>query len=360
MLVQQTSQQQPIPVMNDVSKSSNDDHCVGCEDTFVFNATDPISNDLSVYFNSTLVFENEGSTSNIHVNPEFVLDSDDAGKYDSLNLDDIHCNEFTNKFSTELMSLGLNQSSMNTIFKLTETLLQQTNKTCKEAIERNRNPLEALNATMNIIINDIKRFNSTYKRNNFIEQDEKFVPPIEYGIGTQWTIKRNRETKIMEFKHEQSKFSYISPIDTLRQQFSVRSFRDTYFNYNNKEKHVCVSGVYRDFCCGDVYKRNRLFQENPNAIQLQLFLDGFEVCSDLKSKTTTHSQMAVYFTIRNLPSKFAYNMSNIHLLALVNENDLKKAETDYTNVLELIVKDIKQLELTGIDTGTVTNLKGNG
>lgn len=51
-------------------------------------------------------------------------------------------------------------------------------------------------------------------------------------------------------------------------------------------------------------------------------------------------------------------MNNIFLVCLVNENDLKKAETNYTNILEQIVKEIKILESVGIDIGDGINLKG--
>lgn len=51
-------------------------------------------------------------------------------------------------------------------------------------------------------------------------------------------------------------------------------------------------------------------------------------------------------------------MNNIHLICLVNENDLKKKETDYTNILELIVRDLKVLESNGIDLDCGINLKG--
>lgn len=52
-------------------------------------------------------------------------------------------------------------------------------------------------------------------------------------------------------------------------------------------------------------------------------------------------------------------MNNIFLVCLVNENDLKKAETDYTNILEQIVKDVHVLETAGINLACGINLKGN-
>lgn len=71
-----------------------------------------------------------------------------------------------------------------------------------------------------------------------------------------------------------------------------------------------------------------------------------------------HSQVAVYLFIRNMSENFAHNMGSLHLICLVNENDLKKKETDYTNILEMIVRDIKILETFGVDLDYNTNLKG--
>lgn len=132
----------------------------------------------------------------------------------------------------------------------------------------------------------------------------------------------------------------------------------TYYEYNKKSKHICDPQTYKDFCCGNVAKNVDFFKQNPNGLQLQFFVDGFEVCSALKSKTTLHSQVAVYMTIQNMPPRFAYNMSSIFLVCLVNENDLKKNETNYTNLLEPIVKDIQYLETAGINLKNGTNLKG--
>lgn len=121
---------------------------------------------------------------------------------------------------------------------------------------------------------------------------------------------------------------------------------------------MCEDDVYMDFCCGSVFKSNELFRKHPNSIQIQLFFDGFEICDPLKSRSNKYNQLGVYFTIRNLPPQFAYCLSNIHTVALVNESDLKKSETDYTNIFEVIVRDVQVLETTGIDINPNLNLKG--
>lgn len=58
--------------------------------------------------------------------------------------------------------------------------------------------------------------------------------------------------------------------------------------------------------------------------------------------------MAIYFAIRNLPHEHAYNLNNIHLVALAHANDLKNKHTDYNNLWDEIVKNVTKTEQTGV------------
>lgn len=267
--------------------------------------------------------------------------------------------QIAQEFFQKLVRLELNQNVLNAVFHLTTELLQQTNDLCCENLtNKSCPPIESVNATTNLILDDLRQFNSSYKRNKFYESDRKFVKPKEYGIGTHWELKRDKESKVMLPYHVQSKFNYISLLDTISALFSDAEARQTYFDYNQSSKHACEQNVYIDYCCGAKFKNNSFFQTNKNCLQLQIYTDGFEICDGLKTKSNFHSQTAVYFTIRNIPPELAYNQNNIHLLALINSSDLKKRETDYTNVLEIIVRELKILNSNGIDLDGGTNLKG--
>lgn len=271
----------------------------------------------------------------------------------------VTCDEITNNFLMGLLTLNMNEKTMNDVFRLTEKLLKQTHQFCQQSMTANDGfSLESLNSSMNLICNDLQKFDSSYKRKQFLESQPSFVKPIQVGIGTHWENERDQNSCFRTPVRKQSLFSFISPLGILKKLFDKSHVRESYFTYNQKTKHVCEPNVYRDFCCGSVYKETELFETNPNALQLQFFVDGFEVCSALKSKTGLHSQVAVYMSIRNMPPQFAYSMNNIFLICLVNENDLKKAETNYTNLLEQLVREIKILETIGIDIGNGINLKG--
>jgi hypothetical protein len=189
------------------------------------------------------------------------------------------------------------------------------------------------------------------------ENQNHFVKPEEKLIGTHWNMCRLKDSNRFVPEHVQSTFQYVPITNTIKSLFSDSDFRDQYFNYN-RTKHNCVDGAYNDYCCGRIFKQNALFQDFPNSLQIQIFLDGFEVTHPLKSSTNIHAQIGFYFTILNLQHKHAYNLNNVHLVALINANDLKKKETDYNSVWDIIVKDLSILETIGIDVNENTNIKG--
>lgn len=135
--------------------------------------------------------------------------------------------------------------------------------------------------------------------------------------------------------------------------------KEIYFSYNDEKKHSCQQNIYEDFCCSAMFKRNKLFVEHPNSLQLQIFIDSFEVCDPLKTKANKHTQIGIYFAIRNMPPELAYNQENIHLIALCNVNNLKPSHVDYNDLWERIVQEIRVLETSGITLDNGDILRGS-
>lgn len=295
--------------------------------------------------NPTMIYDSDLSMQNLNFSDSFEFNS----SYDNEKCESNQMNTTVQKCAIEFCQLKVNEATLNNIFKITENLIEYTRKMCYKSIEANKsNPLEATDATISAVSTELNKFNSTYKRNQQFKSDKNFIPAMEYGIGTHIDIKRDRKTKLLKQIHSQSTFFYASMIEKLRQLFATDDFRKEYFDFNTKTKHRCTPGIYKNFCCGEIYKNNTLFQEQPYAIQIQIFTDAFEICNPLKSKTILHSVNGVYFTIRNMPDRFAYNLNNIHLLAVIRDIDLKKKETDYSNIWEIVVEEIKELETYGI------------
>lgn len=323
--------------------------------SFIFDTNDDYTA-LSNENNTTFVCEDdECNGANYQIkNDSFVLNSSNQSSRPVIETP----GEATTNFFAGLLQLNLNETTMNSIVELTSRLLNKTHQFCSSSMKSHeKNPLEVLDCSMCLFSDGLHRFNATFKRKHFVKSHESYIEAQQFGIGTHFELKRDKTSGLLEQLHKQSTLSYVSPLEIITKIFKMPHVRDEYFIYQS-QKHTCIPNVYRDFCCGSTFKDIDLFKDHPNSLQLQIFIDGFEVCSPLKTKTTMHSQVAVYLSIINMPKRFAYSMNNIHLICLVNENDLKKKETDYTNILELVTRDIKILESSGIDLDCGINLKG--
>lgn len=351
------SEREAVPSLDCGSSSNN-----ARRKTLVFNKNSELSPNNDIENQLGFVFEGDDGMNCVENDPDYTYEEDhglncapDAATVETdfvFGSDDINFAtpyEISRNFLFALLKLNLTEKNINEILHLTETMLEQTRTFCKQTIEFDEiSPLEAVDYSFDVILHDIKELDSSYKRKNYIEAQKSFIKPSEVAIGTHWANIRDKVSHIQVPVRKQSVFNFISPSQTIQNLFRRPNVLQTYLTYNQETKHSCEPNVYRDFCCGNVYHDLHFFRNNPNALQLQFFYDGFEISHPLKSKKGLYSHVAVYMTIRNMPTRFSYNMDNIFLVCLVNENDLKKKETNYFNLFEPIVKDVKVLEETGV------------
>lgn len=179
-------------------------------------------------------------------------------------------------------------------------------------------------------------------------------------IGLRWETKRVKRGNRMSVVHKriQSKMQYISLVSTLVSLFEQEEFRDLYLKYNLDNQHKCQEGIFRRFCCGEVFKNNQLYQSEPWSLQIEISADEFEVCNPLGAKSGIHKTWGIYFSIKNLPREYSSKLKNTYLLALVNANDVRSMYTDFNNIWRPILNDIKHLEEIGIDIGMEKQLRG--
>lgn len=266
---------------------------------------------------------------------------------------------FNTDFFREILQLGLNETQINGVFHSSKKLIENTHHFVHGIVNTQKcHPLEAVDASFKLVQNELVKLDSSYKRQKFFENDPGYIKPVSIAIGTHWETYRDKNSKIKLPAHVQSKFAYISPLEILKSLFSDKDFYDFYFDYNENRKHACIENVYKDYCCGSVFKKIDLFANHPDSLQLQFYIDGVELCDAAKTKKNKHGQVLLYMSIRNLPTELAYNLNNIHRVALINESDLKKTETDYTNLLEVLFKDIQILETSGLSLNEHKKLRG--
>lgn len=272
---------------------------------------------------------------------------------------DENIDEFIDSIISDIIMLNLNNKATDAVFKLCEKLVKNLNK----FRFGNRN----FDSMSEYVSAKLHSMNSHQKREKFFNNIENFIKPDEKAIGLRWEMKKDSASGLHLPTQIQSKFQFVSVVKTLISFFDQEEFKQLYMNYNLNNssvpdisrKHVCEPGLYRDFCCGKIFKDNELFKMNPESIQLQFFVDGFDPCDALKSRANVHSQVGIYFTIRNLPHRYAFSQNNIHLAAMCHANDLKTKHTDYNDLWKEIVKEISFLERTGIVLDSENTLKGN-
>lgn len=189
-----------------------------------------------------------------------------------------------------------------------------------------------------------------------------YAAPQELPIGTRFELERIEGMNLAIPRRIQSTYEYVPISETIRSLFRREDFKSLYMEYNSttQSKHTCAFFffLHKRFCCGEKFKKTEIFQANPNCLQIQIATDEFEPCKTFQSKAGSHKICAVYFVIRNMPSRFLSKLNNIYLVCLCNSNDLKTKETDFNNIWSLIVEDIGNLENVGIDIGDNVDVKG--
>lgn len=85
-----------------------------------------------------------------------------------------------------------------------------------------------------------------------------------------------------------------------------------------------------------------LFNEFPETLALQLYLDDVEVCNPLGPNRKTHKICPFYFSILNLPPNVNSNLKSIHVVLLPIVLDIENY--GYERIMEPLLNDLKILE----------------
>lgn len=263
-------------------------------------------------------------------------------------------NQFFSNLPSELCSLNLTQNNFKKAMELIVQIVEHTTHLSKKLVQRNcdtsKQACENIDSSSDYILKKIKTMNTTTKLKNIIRKNPLFVEPTEKAIGLKWkNAKVDPLTQIPDHGLIQSTFQYVSILKTLEALFKNDIFRELYIKYNKHEKHKCVSGIYKDFCCGSICRSVDIFND-PLSLQLVLAVDAFEVCCPIKTKAKKHKVDATYFQIKNVPTEYRSKLENIFLVSLCSTINFKR-EYDYNHIADLIVDEINILATDGIKVG---------
>lgn len=149
--------------------------------------------------------------------------------------------------------------------------------------------------------------------------------------------------------HDGNFFYYVPIGETLQACFTNRAW----VKYLKSDPQISQDGVLRDFTDGEAFRNNSFFLENPNAIMLIMYQDGFELVNPLgPAKNLKHNVIGVYMAVGNLPSDIRFRKDSIQLVALC-----KKDEFNHELVYGKIVQDILKLQNSGLELPGVGNVK---
>ena len=167
-----------------------------------------------------------------------------------------------------------------------------------------------------------KRCRYVYYKNEF-----EFVKPVEIKLG----VDSFGKTHV---------FHYVPILETLKVMWKDGSVQTHIVQASS------VAQTYNDVHDGKVYKQNAFYKDNPNALQILLFQDSFEVVNPLGSARGKHKILAVYYTLGNIDARCRSVIDPMQLVLLCKEKSIKYFGQEA--VFSRLVQDIKFLEEKGI------------
>lgn len=136
-------------------------------------------------------------------------------------------------------------------------------------------------------------------------------------------------------------YVYVPILETIKVLLT-----NVHVNNQWKSRKQSSEGVFVDFMDGELYKTNEFFRLNPNALQVILYQDAFEVCNPLGSSRKLYKVVGIYMTLGNIQPWHRSKVDNIQLVALCLERDIKKY--GFGKIVDILIKDLNDLETTGL------------
>jgi hypothetical protein len=123
----------------------------------------------------------------------------------------------------------------------------------------------------------------------------------------------------------------------------------SYLDYTNLTKDQTPHGFLYDFKDGSTWKNSKYFQENPDALNNQLYSNLVEFDNPLGASKVIHKALNVYFSLVDIPKSLRPKPDNIFLVLTVLDKDLQEKK-NYNHFIKPLVVDLKRLE-SGVQIG---------
>lgn len=272
--------------------------------------------------------------------------------------------KYLKTFVEKVNGLRIYEKYKDSIYDMSETLVKETLELTAKLVtdENGYSVQQALKASSDHFCSEIAKNLTKCKRDIRYSNKPEFVPPQEKSLGSRYNKSAVKDTPTKYQGKIPDILQYIPIRETARSVLNQDDNLSKYIEYNldkqSKGAHICQHGIYKGNCCGQVYQNNEFFKENPEAMQIHIGSDDFEVANPLGPHATVYKICAIYFTIRNMPAQYLSKPDNIYLICLCFTDDIKTKEADFNRVWRIIMKDIEYLETFGIDFEGGINIKG--
>ena len=209
--------------------------------------------------------------------------------------------------------------------KLRESLQNLSNVTTEQIDEIVRKVLfedDMLNAQ--------KELNTDYKSNKFIQDNFKYVPPLEIVL--------NKAE--VDMGAAKDCFHYIPVTESLK----ILLEDPTMINVleNTREENRKETGVLRDIKDGSAYKNVQFFQDNPEAYVAMFYSDALELVNPLGASRGKHKVVQIFFNLADMPKNQRSQVDRMQLVMIVREKFIKKY--GFGKIYKILLDDLKKLE----------------
>jgi uncharacterized C2H2 Zn-finger protein len=147
-------------------------------------------------------------------------------------------------------------------------------------------------------------------------------------------------------------FQYVPILDVIKK---IMSHDDVFDNVVLHPDHPAAGNKMRSFRDSDLFQADPFFDENPDALWINLYVDEFEVCNPIGAKKGKHKLTGVYYVLGNLSGPYRSQLRFIHLAMLVK---YKYLTNGYNSLLQPLIRDLKTLYTDGVSIACGTIVKG--
>ena len=180
------------------------------------------------------------------------------------------------------------------------------------------------------MMNAQKQLNTNYKRNKFIQENFKYVPPLEIVLNKA-EVERGAAKDC---------FHYIPVTESLKNLLEDPTMIEVLERAREEDKKN--TEVLRDIKDGSAFKGVGFFKENPGAFVAVFYSDALEIVNPLGAARGKHKVVQIFFTLADMPKIQRSQVDRIQLAMIVKEKLIKKYGID--KIYKNLIDDLKKLE----------------